>query len=42
MTDSCVNVKLMHDVLHQQVCPTWNQAIVNMDKSRTYVSFNWY
>ncbi len=39
MTNSCVNVKLMHDVLHQQVCITWNQDIFNVDKLRTYVTF---
>ncbi len=39
MTNSCVNVKLVHDVLHQQVCTTWNHDIVNMDKLTTYVTF---
>ncbi len=39
MTNSCVNVKLMHDVLHQRECTTWNQDIFNVDKLRTYVTF---
>ncbi len=40
MTNSCVNVKLMHDVLHQQVfTTTWNQDIFNVDKLWTYVTF---
>ncbi len=39
MTHSFVNVKLMHDVLHQQVCTTWNQYILNVDKWRTYITF---
>ncbi len=39
MTKSCVNVELMHDVLSQWVCNTWNQDIVNVDKLRTYVTF---
>ncbi len=38
--NSCVNVKSMHDVLHQQVCATWNQYNFNVDKLRTYVTFN--
>ncbi len=39
MTNSCVNVKLMHAVLHQLVCTTWNQDVFNVDKFRTYVTF---
>ncbi len=35
MTNSCVNVKLMH----QCVCTTLNQDIFNVDKLRTYVTF---
>ncbi len=40
MTNSCVNVKLMHVVLHQQVSTTWNQDIFNVKKLSTYVTFN--
>ncbi len=39
MTNSCVNVKLMNDVLHQWVCTTWNQDIFNLDTLRIYVTF---
>ncbi len=41
MTNSCVNVKLMHDhdAFHQWVCSTWNQDIFYVDKLRTYVTF---
>ncbi len=39
MTNSGVNVKLMHDVLHQRICTTWNQDIFNVDKLTTYVTF---
>ncbi len=39
MTNSCVNVKLMHVGLHQQVSTTWNQDIFNVKKLSTYVTF---
>ncbi len=39
MTNSCLNVKLIDDVLHQWVCTSWNQNIFNVDKLRTYVTF---
>ncbi len=38
MTNSCVTVKVMHDVLHQQICASWNQDIYNVDKLRTYLT----
>ncbi len=39
ITNFCAKVKLMHNVLHQQVCSTWNQDIFNIDKLKTYVTF---
>ncbi len=38
MTNSCVNEKLMHDVLHQRISTTWNHDIFNVDQLRTYVT----